>query len=237
MQKDERSLLEVLKFELKFLEDGGYGRSPKTPWRPQYVFEDSPTCVNYDSRENPRPCSECVLMYLVPTELRSANQPCRHIPLNAAGETLDSLYRYSNQFETEETVAAWLRTTIQRLEEERQAIQRNPNLHRGQTGETIKGSPLYQSLHPKCANPACPTAFHWTGGGKFLRFRPDGDSATLNDSTSDSPAGIHGVRHYWLCERCSNVFTLVHDKEYGVVLKALWPELTTAETYKESSAA
>jgi len=41
MQKDERDLLEVLKFELKFLEQGGYGRSPRTPWRPQYIFEDS----------------------------------------------------------------------------------------------------------------------------------------------------------------------------------------------------
>ena len=29
MQKDERDLLEVLKFELEFLEDGGYGRSPQ----------------------------------------------------------------------------------------------------------------------------------------------------------------------------------------------------------------
>ena len=48
MQKDERDLLEVLEAELKFLEDGGYGRSPSTPWRPQlYVFEDSLTCMNY----------------------------------------------------------------------------------------------------------------------------------------------------------------------------------------------
>ena len=41
MQKDERDLLDVLKFELQFLEDGGYGRSARTPWRPQYIFEDS----------------------------------------------------------------------------------------------------------------------------------------------------------------------------------------------------
>ena len=237
MQKDERDLLEVLKFELKFLEDGGYGRSPRTPWRPQYIFEDSLTCMNYDSRENPRPCSECVLIHLVPPQLRSANLPCRQIPLNASGETLDSLYRYSNQCETEESVAVWLRATIQHLEEERQAVQRDCNKHRSTSGETIKGSPLYQSLHPKCANPACPTAFHWTGGGKFFRFRPDGDSATLHDSTSDSPGGIHGVRHYWLCERCSTVFNLVHDKEYGVVLRALWPELPAAEAYKTPSAA
>ncbi len=43
MRKDER----VLKFELEFLEKGGYGRSPREPWRPQFIFEDSPTCMNY----------------------------------------------------------------------------------------------------------------------------------------------------------------------------------------------
>jgi hypothetical protein len=237
MQKDERDLLEVLKFELKFLEDGGYGRSPKTAWRPQYIFEDSLTCMNYDCRENPRPCGECVLMHLVPRELRSANLPCRHIPLNASGETVDSLYRYGNQCETEETVGGWLRATIQRLEEERLAAQRDRNKHRSLRGETIKGSPLYQSLHPKCANPACPTAFHWTGGGRFFRFRLNGASATLKDSPANSPTGIHGVKHYWLCEQCSNIFTLIHDNEYSVVLKALWPELPAPETYKETSAA
>ncbi len=122
MQKDERDLLEVLKFELQFLEDGGYGRSPRTPWRPQYIFEDSLTCMNYDSKENPGPCGDCVLMQLVPPERRSEKIPCRHIPFSTSGETLDSLYRYSNQQETEETVGAWLRATIQRLEEELPSI-------------------------------------------------------------------------------------------------------------------
>jgi len=119
MQKDERDLLEVLKFELQFLEHGGYGRSQRMSWRPQYIFEDSLTCMTYDSKENPGPCSDCVLMQLVPPECRSEKIPCRHIPFNTSGETLDSLHRYSNQQETEETVGGWLRATIQRLEEER----------------------------------------------------------------------------------------------------------------------
>jgi hypothetical protein len=237
MQKDERDLLEVLKFELQFLQDGGYGRSPRTPWRPQYIFEDSLTCMNYDSKENPGPCSDCVLMQLVPPERRSEKIPCRHIPFNISGETLDSLYRYSDQNETEETVGSWLRATIQRLEEERTAVQRAHNKQKVPRGETLKGTPLYQSLHPKCANPACPTAFHWTGGGKFFRFRPDPVSAKGNNSTADSPGGIHGVRHYWLCECCSHVFTLVYEEAYGVVLKVLWPELAITETRKELSAA
>ena len=120
MQKDERDLLEVLECELKFLEDGGYARSPRTPWRPQlYIFEDSPSCMNYHSEENPGPCSDCVLMHLVPPEHRCEMIPCRHIPFNVSGETLDSLYRYRDQNEIEETVGGWLRTTIQRLKEER----------------------------------------------------------------------------------------------------------------------
>ena len=237
MQKDERDLLEVLKFELQFLKDGGYGRSPRTPWRPQYIFEDSLTCMNYNSTQNPGPCSDCVLMQLVPPERRSEKIPCRHIPFNVSGETLDSLYRYSDQNETEETVGNWLRATIQRLEEERIAARQAPRKQPTPGGGTQRGTPLYQKHHPKCANPACPTAFHWTGGGKFFRFRADPVPASGNNSTVDSLGGVHGVRHYWLCERCSHVFTLVYDEEYGVSLKLIWPELAAGETHKELSAA
>ena len=237
MQKDERDLLEVLKFELEFLKHGGYRCSPRTPWRPQYIFEDSRTCMNYDSKQNPSPCSDCVLMQLVPVERRSEKIPCRHIPFNASGETLDSLYRYSNQQETEETVRNWLRATIQCLEEERTAARQAHSKQLPASGGTLRGTPLYQKRRPKCANPACSTAFHWTGGGKLFRFRPDPVSSRGNNATVDSPSGVHGVRHYWLCERCSHVFTLAYDEEYGVTLKLIWPELAAGETHKELSAA
>ena len=235
MQRDERDLLEVLKFELQFLEDGGYGRSPRTPWRPQYIFEDSLTCTNYDSKENPLPCSECVLMHLVPAEHHSEKVPCRHIPFNVFGETLESLYMHGDQKETEEKVGKWLRATIQRLEEERTAAELAKSRVEAASGGTLRGTPLFQKQHPKCANPACPCAFHWTGGGKFFRFRPDPVSA--NDSKADTPSAVQGVRHYWLCERCSHIFTLVYSEESGVVLKVLWPELPSSEVSKEVSAA
>lgn len=235
MKKDERDLLEVLKFELEYLEQGGYGRSPRAPWRPQYIFEDSLTCMNYDSKGSPGPCSDCVLMQLVPPEYRSENIPCRHIPFNVSRETLDSLYRYGGQNEIEETVGDWLRATIQGLEEDRTAP-RQAHSKQPASGRTLRGTPLYQKQHPKCANPTCPTAFHWSGGGKFFRFRPDPVSANGNNSTADTPAGIHGVRHYWLCERCSEVFTLVYEEGYGVVLTVLWPELPATEAHRELSA-
>lgn len=236
MQKDERDLLEVLKFELEFLQNGGYGRSPGTSWRPQYIFEDSPSCINYDSKENAHPCSECILMHLVPPECHSEKVPCRHIPFNVAGETLDSLYRYSDQHEIEETVGNWLRATIQRLEEERAAAPQPDRKQPTPGSDALRGTPLYQKQHPKCASPACSTAFHWTGGGKFFRFRPDPVSPSRSDSAVDAPFGIHGVKHYWLCESCSQVFSLVYHEGYGVVLQALRPELSVPEAHRCVSA-
>ncbi len=118
MAKDVRDLLEVLKFELSFLEQGGYGRLPREAWRARLIFEDSPTCLNFNSRDR-QPCCECALMPLVPEKARDARTPCDYIPLNATGDTLDSLYRTGTQREIEEAVGAWLRATIQKLEEEK----------------------------------------------------------------------------------------------------------------------
>lgn len=74
--------LEMLRFELKFLEDGGYGRSPRKPWRPSLVLEDSPTCLNFDDGSRPHPCKECLMMDFVPETQReqaipAASYPCR----------------------------------------------------------------------------------------------------------------------------------------------------------------
>jgi hypothetical protein len=83
MPTDKRNLLDVLKFELEFLEQGGYGRLPRESWRPRLVFEDSPTCMNFNSKDR-EPCDECLLMQLVPENARKEQTPCIHIPLARA---------------------------------------------------------------------------------------------------------------------------------------------------------
>lgn len=115
MPTDKRNLLDVLKFELEFLEQGGYGRLPRESWRPRLIFEDSPTCMNFNSKDR-EPCEECLLMQLVPESARKEQTPCIHIPLAPGGQTLDSLYRTGTQLEIEEALSTWLRATIQRLE-------------------------------------------------------------------------------------------------------------------------
>ncbi len=89
MDTDKRDLLEVLKFELEFVQKGGYETSVRRPWRPQFVFEDSPTCPNSYVQGKRFSCDECILIDLVPREHRSEKFPCRHIPLKDTGETID----------------------------------------------------------------------------------------------------------------------------------------------------
>lgn len=119
MAHDGRDILEVLKFELNFLLDGGYGRSPRSPWRAPAVFEDSPICPNFSDATHPFSCETCLLEQFVPEGQRNENTPCRFIPLTKEGQTVEDLYRTGNQIETEEALATWLRAQIARIEQER----------------------------------------------------------------------------------------------------------------------
>ncbi len=121
MSDDKRDILEVLKFELNFLEQGGYGRSVRTPWKPTSVFLDSPSCINFNDSGRPNPCSECLLTDFVPAKCQEEEIPCHHIPLNNQGETVYTMERQREQIDLEEAVKGWLRSTIQRIEQDRAA--------------------------------------------------------------------------------------------------------------------
>lgn len=119
MAHDGRDILDVLRFELSFLQDGGYGRSPQAPWRAPAIFEDSPICPNFCDPARPQPCDSCLLAQFVPEGQRRESIPCRFIPLTSEGQTVEDLYRTGSQAEMEEALAKWLRAQIQRIERER----------------------------------------------------------------------------------------------------------------------
>ena len=119
MAQDDRDILEVLKAELEFIEQCGYGRSVKTPWKPTSAFQDSLSCINYGSPDKAHPCSECHLLDFVPPEGQSEIVPCHHIPLNKAGETIGMIESEDNQQRLEESLKQWLRARINELEERR----------------------------------------------------------------------------------------------------------------------
>jgi hypothetical protein len=113
MATSHRQLLTVLKDELAFLESGGYQTERA---RPPFMFQDSPTCLNFEFWKKPRPCSECTLTQLAPENAQAKKVPCRYIPLNDLGHTIDWFYRYGTQEEMEAAMRQWLEAIIARLE-------------------------------------------------------------------------------------------------------------------------
>lgn len=80
----------------------------------QLHFEDSDIC--FRSPFFSCNSSRCPLMRFVPKEFRSEVAPCRHIPLNAKGESLEILYSTRTTLEIDSAVRTWLSSTIETLE-------------------------------------------------------------------------------------------------------------------------
>jgi hypothetical protein len=89
MAQDNRDILDILKFELNFLEDGGYGRSPLAPWRVPAIFEDSPICPNFCDPPRPHACDNCRLEQYVPEGQKKESRPCRFMPRTQDGVTVE----------------------------------------------------------------------------------------------------------------------------------------------------
>lgn len=119
--------LSTLRHELEFLDRGGY-RTPIQYRQPRFCmetsveqrkplfFEESPSCPKKRHTACP-PESGCVLMDFVPVEHQRQTVPCRHIPLNEKGETIESLYRTGANDKVETALRSWLVKTIEKLEQ------------------------------------------------------------------------------------------------------------------------
>jgi len=212
--KDRHAVLNALLAELAFIEAGAYRNPTHAAWRPQFVFQDSPTCLNRNPLERRKPCSECVLGRFLPVDSRGERVPCRYIPLNPAGETIDSLYRAGTQEEVETALVEWLKTTIQwieREEAEELRSQENPVIHVQAKFATDQMPAPRPSMLSICANPECRAPFSY-GGGRFFRFRQI-------PSDGNQIPNLHAVQHFWLCSTCCQQFTLGFRDGVGVVIK------------------
>jgi hypothetical protein len=89
---------------------------------------------------------------------------------------------------------------------------------------------MFHNLHPKCANPSCASVFDWLAGGKLFRFHRDPEPLAACDANGCRATNSHRVEHFWLCEHCSQVYTLAREPGRGVVIRLLWPELPAAES-------
>ena len=114
----KQHMLEELKLEREFVRRGGYHASVRDPRRQPTHLRDSVTCLNVNKSEDLEPCDRCFWYDLVPEERRDREMPCRHIPLDAQGNTVDSLDARGRREEAEEKLLVWLDSTIARLEKE-----------------------------------------------------------------------------------------------------------------------
>jgi len=118
MAQSKKDVLATLQAELAFVECGGYRTPGKAAWCPQFIFEDSPTCLNFRNFGERHPCRQCALIDFVPSGHKHQQFPCRYIPLDHAAHTLDLLYRTATEEEAHTMVANWLRKTVAQLKHE-----------------------------------------------------------------------------------------------------------------------
>jgi hypothetical protein len=86
-------------------------------WREPLFFEDSPSCPK-EKYCACNPEGNCVLMSFVPAEHRHETVPCWYIPLNAKGETIQSLHHKQLNRQVEERLRTWLVKNIMELEQQ-----------------------------------------------------------------------------------------------------------------------
>jgi hypothetical protein len=76
-------------------------------------------------------------------------------------------------------------------------------------------------MYLKCAHPECSADFDY-GQGRFFRFQqfPRRDPP---------PANSHSVKHFWLCTRCCETFTIDYQKGVGIILRQRFEAFTIAQ--------
>ena len=116
MKEKREDVLDALKFELQFIEKGGYSPSVREPHKELSIFRDSPSCLNYADAQRTEPCDHCWLMNFVPFGKQGESVPCHHIPLNEHGATVESLS--GDGVKVQDAMQGWLRRAIEHLEQE-----------------------------------------------------------------------------------------------------------------------
>jgi hypothetical protein len=72
--------------------------------------------------------------------------------------------------------------------------------------EAVKQAPMYL----KCAHPDCLSDFDY-GQGRLYRFQQ-------TPQQEKQPTHWHAVKHYWLCARCCENYSIEYQKGVGVLL-------------------
>jgi hypothetical protein len=115
MTQDLRETLQVLRFELNYIEQGGFNRD-RALLGTESPFKGTFACINFGDPLQAHACRECTLYPFVPENKRNEEFPCHHIRLNDSGETIAHLIEGNNPDRMANVLEQWLRATIAKLE-------------------------------------------------------------------------------------------------------------------------
>jgi len=76
-------------------------------------------------------------------------------------------------------------------------------------------------MYLKCANPNCTSDFDY-GQGRLFRFQQA-------PAQEKQPTNWHAVKHYWLCQRCCENFTIEYQKGTGILIMERMEALAGAQ--------
>jgi hypothetical protein len=123
MSADSIELLRLLRYELNWLQQGGY--PPKVETSPGGILTaESPflgnySCINFRDPVRSHACRECLLWMFVPPEYQTEDIPCHYITIN--GETVVSLMESGDRARLVAGLEQWLKARIAELEKEQEA--------------------------------------------------------------------------------------------------------------------
>jgi hypothetical protein len=115
MSQDLSDVLQMLRYELNYLEQGGFDRD-RAAFGVESPFLGTFACINYGDPLRAHACRECLLHQFVPQDKRTEEFPCHYIPLSASGETIAELIAKKDPNRMVFSLKQWLRTTIANLE-------------------------------------------------------------------------------------------------------------------------
>jgi hypothetical protein len=116
MKVDKQQVIETLRYELNFLEQGGYDHKVSGEGLPS-PFRTGFSCINFGDPLRRHACHECDLYEFVPENARTDDAPCHGIELEP-GLTIGNLLASGERQRMVTLLEKWLREMIARLERE-----------------------------------------------------------------------------------------------------------------------
>jgi hypothetical protein len=115
MAHDISEILQVLRYELNYLEQGGFARD-RALLGTESPFRGTFACLNFRDALEAHACRECLLYQFVPDDKRNQELPCHHILLDDRGATIQQCLDSNDPERMANLLKHWLQTTITQLE-------------------------------------------------------------------------------------------------------------------------